>query len=83
MKVIFHRTTDEGQDQLDGFVLLTGTGDVRFYDLPEWLAMTLDEGIMGRRPETIYPSAGIQFMEELPYEFNGSYLRAEIIDRQA
>ena len=75
MKVVkFLKTVEDGQVESGKVVL--GSNGIRYEGLNDGFIESLESGILGQYGKRYKPSDGIEFLENLKYEFTGSYLRA-------
>ena len=77
--VKFLKTVQDGQVEC-GRVIFDDR-EVKFKGLEDHFIKSLKHGILGRYGKRYNPSDGIEFLENLKYEFTGSYLRAtDVLD---
>ena len=75
MKIVkFLHTVEVGQ--VEGGRVLWDGKEVRYEGLEDHFIEDLRNGILGHKGKQYKPSDGIVFLENLKYEFTGSYLRA-------
>jgi len=74
--VEFYETTAEGQVLMGRVEFVNNK--IQFSGLPDRFVKILHEGIIAPpiKEGRLYPKDGLLFLEGLPYEFSGSYVRA-------
>ena len=73
---------EEGQTRLVGRVRLVD-GTIRFQGLNRKQITIMREGIAGVEQRLVFPCEGQAFLDALPVEFSGSYMRARFVDGSA
>lgn len=80
MYVQFYKTKgDGGQDEI-GRATLSENGRVAFEGVPEYIVTSLTTDGILMSGETFFPEAGREFLKLLPFQYNGSVIRAEMKD---